>query len=468
MIKNNTDISQEPGSKPGSKLGYIIFVMIFAGIGGILYGYDIGVINGVLLFITRDIPMDDVQIGLIVGAILIPSAIAIIITGKLADWFGRKKMLIVSAIVFLISVWMLVEANTYNMVLYSRWLQGLAVGVITIVVPLYLAETIPTHLRGRGVGLFQLFLTAGILLGTMANYLLAGTKDWRLMFATAAIPALILLIGAFFLPNSPRWLLLKGQKDKALKVLSLMNPFNIALQECEHICEVIEADNKKLGKSWNQFFVALTKRQFLIPFLIVIAVSILNQTTGINSILQFVAVIMANSGASKGASALVGANIITGFNFLITIIALFLVDKLGRKILLGCGTGLIVFSLVYTGFIYLLVPAGSLKVILVVIGLVGYIIGFGFGPGVCVWLVLSELLPSQIRSFGMGIGLCLNSLISGIMATFFLSIAHHIGYNGLFWVCAGFTVLYFLVAVFAIPETKNKSLEDIEESFVAH
>ena len=322
MVKNNTDISQEPGSK----LGYIIFVMIFAGIGGILYGYDIGVINGVLLFITRDIPMDDVQIGLIVGAILIPSAIAIIITGKLADWFGRKKMLIVSAIVFLISVWMLVEANTYQMVLYSRWLQGLAVGVITIVVPLYLAETIPTHLRGRGVGLFQLFLTAGILLGTMANYLLAGTKDWRLMFATAAIPALILLIGAFFLPNSPRWLLLNGKKDKALKVLSLMNPFNIAQQECEHICGVIEADNKKLGKSWDQFFVALTKRQFLIPFLIVLAVAILNQTTGINSILQFVAVIIANSGASKGASALVGANIITGFNFLITIIALFLVD----------------------------------------------------------------------------------------------------------------------------------------------
>ena len=461
MIEKNVESSKDQSYK----LGYIIFVMIFAGIGGALYGYDIGVINGVLLFITKDIPMDDIQMGMIVGAILIPSAAAIIITGKLADWFGRKKMLIISAIVFLISVWMLVEAQTYHMVLYSRWLQGLAVGVITIVVPLYLAETIPSHLRGRGVGIFQLFLTAGILLGTLVNYLLAGTQDWRLMFGTAAIPAAVLLVGAFFLPNSPRWLLLKGKKDKALEVLSLMNPLSIARQECEHISSVINADNNKIGKSWNQFFIALTRREFLVPFLIVIAVAILNQTTGINSILQYAAVIMENSGAQKGTSALLGANIITGFNFLITIIALCLVDKLGRKVLLGCGTALIVISLIYSGFVYLLVPAGSLKVTLVTIGLIGYIVGFGFGPGVCVWLVLSELLPAQIRSLGMGIGLCLNSLISGIMATFFLLIAKHIGYSGLFWVCAWFTFIYLILAVFIIPETKNKSLEDIEEYF---
>ncbi len=464
MVENNTDIPKDSGYK----LGYIIFVMIFAGIGGALYGYDLGVINGVLLFITKDIPMDASQIGWVVASMLIASVPAIFITGKLADWFGRKKMLIVSAVVFLISVWMLVEANTYHMVLYSRWLQGLAVGVIIIVVPLYLAETIPAHLRGRGVGLFQLFLTAGILLGTLVNYLLAGTQDWRLMFGTAAVPAVVLLIGAFFLPNSPRWLLLKGKKDKALEVLSLMNPLSIARQECEHISSVISADNKKIGRSWNQFFIALTRREFLVPFLIVIAVAVLNQTTGINSILQYAAVIMENSGAQKSTSALLGANIITGFNFLITIIALSLVDKLGRKVLLGFGTGLVVISLVYSGFVYLLVPAGSLKVTLVLIGLIGYIVGFGIGPGVCVWLVLSELLPAQIRSFGMGIGLCLNSLISGLMAAYFLPIAQNIGYSGVFWICAGFTVFYFILAVFIIPETKNKSLEDIEEYFVAH
>ena len=178
-------------------------------------------------------------------------------------------MIIFASIIFLISVWLLVIANSYHMVLYSRVLQGLAVGIVSIVIPLYLAEIIPARLRGRGVGLFQLFLTSGILLGTLVNYWLESSENWRLMFGLAAVPALVLLFGALFLPNSPRWLMLKNKKDQALKVLNKMNSSSDAKIEFETMSKIIEQDKKKLGKSWSKFFKSLLERKFLLPLLLV-------------------------------------------------------------------------------------------------------------------------------------------------------------------------------------------------------
>lgn len=353
------------------------------------------------------------------------------------------------------------------MVLYSRVLQGLAVGIVSIVIPLYLAEIIPARLRGRGVGLFQLFLTSGILLGTLVNYWLESSENWRLMFGLAAVPALVLLFGALFLPNSPRWLMLKNKKDQALKVLNKMNSSSDAKIEFETMSKIIEQDKKKLGKSWSKFFKSLLERKFLLPLLIVIAVAFLTQTTGINSILQYSAMILSDSqgGKAAAASSLLGTNMVTGMNVFVTCIALLLVDKLGRKCLLITGLIILVIALVYCGFVYNFMPEGDLKAKLLVAGLVAYIIGFGIGPGIVVWLLLSELLPLQIRSCGMGIALCFNAATGGTLATVFLVCTKYIGFGGMFWVFGGFSALYLLLALLVIPETKNKTLEQIEQDF---
>jgi MFS transporter, SP family, galactose:H+ symporter len=442
------------------------FIMFIAGMGGVLYGYDIGIINGVLLFITSDIPMNNLQLGIIVGAVLIPSALATIVTGKLADWFGRRLMMQIASLVFLISVIFLVLSNSYHMLLYSRWLQGLSVGIVVIVVPLYLAEIMPVHLRGRGVGVFQLLLTFGILLGTFINYLLADTHDWKLMFATSAVPAIILFIGCFFIPKSPRWLLMKGHSEKALKSLKYLNPIEKANSERDSINNHLIQDNAEIGVGFTSFLRALGRRHFLVPFLIVICVAILGQTTGINSILQYSAIILSHAGLSSDSGALLGTNLITAVNFIVTFIALCLVDRIGRKFLLIIGTALVTASLIYCGCIYAFCPLGDTKAILLMIGLVVYIIGFAIGPGACIFIILSELLPSNIRSLGMGIAICLNSLVGGVFASYFLFFVGHIGYSGVFWVCAVLTFIYFLIVAFILPETKNKSLEEIEESFI--
>lgn len=441
-------------------------LMIIASIGGVLYGYDIGIINGVLLFIKHDIPMTDIQLGLIVGAVILPSAIAIIIAGKLADWLGRRSMIRIASLIFMVSVICVVLSNSYEMVLYSRWLQGLAVGILTIVVPLYLAESVPSHLRGRGVGMFQLFLTGGILLGAIVNYFLVPTHNWRLMFGTALVPAIILFIGCFFIPKSPRWLLMKGYKDKAIGVLSLLNPTGVAKSECENIVSAIKRDTEEVGAGFFAFISAMRIKHFLLPFLISIVISILTQATGINSILQYSAVILSKAGLSTDSAALLGTNFIVGINFIVTIVSLVLVDKLGRKFILGLGTAVICLALCYCGFIFYFYPYGDTKAILLMIGLVFYVIGFSIGPGVCVFIVLSELMPSHIRSLGLGMALCLNSLIGGLLSSYFLFFARNIGYSTIFWICSGFALIYFLIAIFIIPETKNQSLEEIENNFI--
>ena len=457
----------------GTKTGYTkkhniasVMLMIIASIGGVLYGYDIGIINGVLLLITDDIPMTNLQLGLIVGAVILPSAIAIIISGKLADWFGRKIMLIMASLIFMVSVLCIISSDSYESILYSRWLQGLSVGILIIVVPLYIAESVPSHLRGRGVGMFQLFLTGGILLGAFVNYFLEPMHNWRLMFGTALIPAIILFIGCFFIPKSPRWLLMKGYKEKALKVLSSLNPESIAKSECSNILAAIKRDSKEVGVGFFAFFIAMKVKHFLIPFLIAIFVSVLTQATGINSLLQYSAVILSKAGLKSDSGALLGTNFIVGVNFVITIVSLILVDKVGRKFILSLGTAIITLALCYNGFIYYFVPFGELKAFLLIMGIIVYVVGFAIGPGVCVFIILSEIMPSNIRSLGMGIALCLNSVVGGLLSSYFLYFYQKIGFAAIFWICSGLTMVYFLITVFYIPETKNKTLEEIENSFI--
>ncbi|MDF2940043.1 MAG: sugar transporter [Gammaproteobacteria bacterium] len=436
-------------------------LILIAAIGGILYGYDIGIIAGALLFIERDIAMSPQQMSFLVAAVLGGGAFATLVTGPLSDWLGRRFMLLSSSIIFLIGVFSVAFAHSYTVLLLGRITQGIGVGIITIAVPLYMAESVPSHLRGRGISAFQMMLTVGILLASLVDLYFTTKGSWRGMFLSAAIPGLIMLVGASSLQDSPRWLTMKGHHEKALSVLKKTRPDHVAHAEWEQIKQSLSNYKNHLTGTKQSLF----QKRYAVPLVIVFAVAILGQLTGINSILQFSAVILKQAGLESNISAMLGSTAITGLNFLVTVIALGLIDKVGRKALLSIGTCGVVCALTYSALVFGFAAPGPMKGYLLLVGVLGFIFFFAIGPGVVVWLILSELLPSRIRSTGMAVALFLNSLTSTLLASVFLDLVSWVGYIGVFGLCAACSFIYFLLAIFIIPETKNKTLEEIEHYF---
>jgi len=443
---------------------FTFFIMIFAGTGGILYGYDLGIIAGALLFIKKHIHITDTQVSFIVAAVLGGGSFATLVSGKLADWFGRKNMIIFASLIFLAGIFLVTFAKNYNEILFGRLTQGIGVGIVTIIIPLYLAELMPAHIRGRAITTFQLLLTAGILLATLVGLYFTPTGNWRAMFISAGIPGIILLFGCFLLPKSPRWLFLKGKIKQAKKVLEKTRP----TQEADKELEIMQNILARTQKHRSALEGSLWQKHFILPLFIVLTIACLQQLTGINSILQFSPLILKSAGLSSNVIDMFGSNCITGLNFVITIIALLLIDKVGRKILLCLGTAGITIGLAFSGCIYFFMVTSILKGWLLLIGLLVFIMTYAIGPGVVIWLILSELLPARVRSNGMALGLFLNSLVSTLLASVYMPLMHRIGYAGIFWLCAFFTLIYFFMAYFMVPETKDKTLEQIEQHFIKH
>lgn len=443
---------------------FAFFIAFFAGIGGILYGYDIGVISGALVFMKTNLHLNTAELSTIVAAVLGGGAIATLITGPLADFYGRRTMINIAGGVFIVGVLLLIFSDSYATAMVGRLVQGIGVGIITIIIPLYLTEAAPSSIRGRSVTIFQLFLTGGILLAFVVDLLFVRSGNWRAMFACVLVPAVILFIGSFFLTRSPRWLYSKGLHKEARHAL-----------ERSHTAEEVEYDMHEMSKldlnksniSISAFLKHLAKKQYLTPFLIALSIACLNQLTGINSILQFSTLMLKNSGLSSTTVSMLGSVGVGLINFLTTIVALYLIDKVGRKILLSIGTAGSALALFYSGIICFL-PNDTTKGILLIVGLLVFIFAYAIGPGVVVWLALSELLPMSVRSKGMAMCLFVNSLVSAILASLFLGIAHHAGFEAVFFLCAVCTLIYFYVAAFLLPETKNQTLEEIEERFVQH
>jgi sugar porter (SP) family MFS transporter len=363
---------------------------------------------------------------------------------------------------FIIGILILVSSHTFLGILSGRLIEGIGVGIITITIPLYLAESAPASIRGSGVTAFQLFLTGGILVAYLIALLFAHSQNWRGMFLCSLIPASLLFIGSLLIIESPRWLFFKGKIEKAAKALKRSR----SLQEAEHDLAMM----KTLHAEKEQTVAAgikekLLQKHYVIPFMIAFAVGVLNQLTGINVFLQLCTLILKHSGLQSNVISMLGSAGIGLVNFIVTLIAVFLVDRIGRKPLLILGTSGIVLALFSLGLVDFLLNPGKLQGYLTIIGFLIFIASFAIGPGVVVWLVLSELLPMSIRGKGMAICLFANSLTSVILASVFLNLTKIIGYSGVFWMCGAATLIYLLIGIFLVPETKNKSLEEIEQYF---
>ncbi len=437
---------------------FLLWMAGLVSVGGILYGYDMGVISGALLFIKNSIPMTDQQIGWIVGAVLGGGLFGTLLAGPVGDYYGRRFLIAFSAVVFIVGIGFVLLAKTFLMIFGARLLLGTAVGMVAVAVPLYVAEMVPSQDRGKYITFFQLLLTFGIVLAYFVDLIFTPTGNWRAMFAILLIPSVILLIGILLLPETPRWLLANNKAEKARHILGKIRH---NAKEVEHEMQAISASLHQAQGSWQDFF----SRQFLGPASIAVLIAIFNQLTGINSFLQYAPLILKNAGMSSNEVTMLGSVGIGALNFIFTIVAITLIDSLGRRPLLLVGVFGVMVAEIYLGVVTHFFADSTYSGILALIGLLLFIMFFAIGPGVVVWLAISELFPTKIRGKGIAFCLFFNSLAATVLSVYFLPLVDFIGMGSTYWLFALFTLLYFLVAYFFLPETKARSLEEIQLGF---
>ncbi len=429
----------------------LLFWIIFcSSLGGILYGYDLGVFSGTIFFIQKDLGLTTSQIGVLGGMVFIGGLIGTMVTGYLSDKFGRRTMIIAGAALFVLGiVGLLLKPNFYHM-LYARIVLGTAVGVVSVAVPSYLSEIAPARIRGRSVTIFQLFLTAGILLAYVMDTLLTHSGSWRSMYAISLFPAGLLLVTMLFLPESPRWFASKGQVKKALNILKRIRP----LAEAEAEMAGILKSPYKMRAHWRDLF----RRELAFPLVLTLLIAILNQLTAINSILLYAPEIFRQAGFHSHTSDMEGSVLIGLINFIGTIIGTLIIDKVGRRSLLMFGT----LGVTLSYFFLALTMHWHWPSFCSLAGLLTFIFCFAVGPGSMVWLIMTELLPSNIRGKGLALALFANSLTSWGVSTIFLQMKANIGLIHTYLIFGFFTFFYFILALKYLPETKKKSLEQIQ------
>ena len=628
---------------------YNKYLLFIAGLGGLLYGIDVGVIAGALPYLQATTPYTAAQLSFVVAAVLLGSVLSSLFAGSLADIFGRKWMMIVSGVCFVLSVPVICIPTGFEWLVAGRILQGAAAGFIGVVVPLYLAECLPADKRGFGTGMFQFMLTVGLVFaavvgicfashvetvaetGTAADVFAAKEFAWRAIFWACAVPGLVFSVGALAISDSPRWLFRRKKFEAALAALTRSRGPEAAKTEFDEMgtADKAEADAEKVVADKPKD--SLLQKKYIVPFVLAVVILACNQATGINSVLAYIVDVLKQAGL-EGALANSGDLIVKLLNMVMTLVAMFLVDRLGRKALLTIGTSGIILGLLGVAFLFLNserkmdsvafnpadyvdtytvyskspnptvttvndktgesktvtgettmvhhiadvhaeftpetimkltgattfeptqvkivftengdinfkyivvhpapekpaatasaeevkawerqmetwrseltftkkvesepvefktsevaapaapkkaegAPLFELKSIsvgpvpssgngwLVTIFFAIFISTYAIGPGVCVWLALSELMPNRIRSMGMSIALLINQGVSTVIAGAFLSVVAHWGYSTIFFFCAGCTVIYWITAVFFLPETKGRTLEEIEAYF---
>jgi len=581
------------------------YLLLIAGLGGLLYGIDVGIIAGALPYLESTASaawkLDAQQISFVVAAVLLGSVLSSLFAGALADLVGRKPVMIASGALFVASIPVIALADGYTPLLLGRLLQGVSGGLIGVVVPLYLAECLGAHNRGKGTGIFQLLLTIGLVVAALiglyharnvdaaaaaarllqdeaarvAHVFAAKDRAWRQIFWMSISPGIAFTLGSLWLSESPRWLVSRGRNKDALAALQKTRSVQVA----QHELDEMQAAALAASPEGNNHKDRLLQRKYVFPFVLACVILACNQATGINSILAYVVNIL-NQGGLPGSIANWGDVLIKLINAAMTVAAVALVDRKGRKFLLMLGSGGIVVSLALTGMMFLsaenqrvdvtaavaggattdsfsftfdaaaaakmpvgVPPQQALQLTVVseygpftdiqtrrsndlavlpinvtrdqvvkqdsVIGaffrklylnpfadpalgmqaplhiqkvlvgpvpstthgwlvaacIFGFVAFFAIGPGVCVWLALSELMPTRIRSNGMSVALLVNQFVSTVIAAVFLPTVGRFGYAAMFFFWAGATVIYFLTAAFVLPETKGKTLEEIEAHF---
>jgi MFS transporter, SP family, sugar:H+ symporter len=449
-VSNAASAAEGRGST--SKLVYF-----FGALGGMLFGYDTGVISGAILFISPDLGLTPFLEGLVVASLLLGAAIGAACAGPLSDRLGRRNLILIAAVTFSVGAIGAGLAPGVGTLVLFRIVLGLAVGAAALIVPLYLSEIAPTEIRGAISSLNQLMITVGILLAFIVNALLANSEAWRWMLGLAVIPSLILLVGMYFMPETPRWLVSRGRENEARDVLMRSRSEEEAENEIREIKEVEREEEGGL-----QELLAPWVRPALI---VAIGLAVFQQIIGINTIIYYAPTTLKNVG--YGDAAAIYANLIIGtINVLMTLVAIRFIDRVGRKpLLLGGLVGMIV-SLTVLGLSTLLLSEPSSPTdtvaIITLLCLAGFIISFAATWGPTVWVVLPEILPLRIRGTAMGVAIFLHWIANFIVSQTFPSLLAALGPGIPFLGYAVIGVLAFAFVRAFVTETKGRSLEQIE------
>lgn len=440
---------------------WLYVVAIVASLGGLLSGFDTGVISGALLFINQTWDLSDYTQGFLVSSVLIGAVIGAGTNGILADMFGRKKIIIATAVIFIVgSILCALAPNIYVLIL-SRILVGLAVGIVNFIVPLYLSEVAPKQMRGTLVSLYQWAITAGILFSYVINGAFASAVyNWRWMLFAGVVPGIILLVGMSFLGDTPRWLVSKNRDEEAKKIYRKIEPSenaDVAVAEIKETLKTEGGSDKKIRfKKW-----------MIMPFVVGIGIMFAQICTGINTIIYYAPTIFKIAGFDSNANAIYATAGIGLINFLMTIIAIFFTDKLGRKPLLYVGLTGVMLSLLGLGcaFHFASVLGASLKWVAVG-SLAFYIICFAFSLGPVGWIIVSEVFPLKIRGLAMSLCTVANFAFNFFVVGSFPVLINRVGGAYTFWMFAFVSLLCIIFVYFFVPETKGISLEQIESNWI--
>jgi SP family arabinose:H+ symporter-like MFS transporter len=435
---------------------YVILISIVGALGGLLFGFDTAVISGTLNFIQPYFGLTEAGLGWTVSSLLFGCIAGVFVAGKTGDHYGRKKILMLAAMLFFISAVGSASSHSLSCFIAARVLGGLAVGVASILSPMYIAELSPAKHRGTLVSLNQLAIVIGILVAFFTNYLLVdtGEDNWRWMLLVMTVPSVLLFFSLFFVPESPRWLVARKQNDTALKVLLKTSGQEFAYTELKEIEQTLKIQQES------------TYRDLLAPKIkplvfIGIILTIFQQITGINTIMYYAPKIFANVGQSND-SALLQTIAIGGTNLFFTLVAMALIDRYGRKFLILIGSAGMSLTLAGLSILYFLNQTSSAMVLILILG---YIAFFAASLGPAVWVLATELFPNRLRSKGMSIAVVALWIACTIVTIVFPIMLEKLSGGITFLIFAVTCVASFLYVWKYVPETKGKSLEKLEKEF---
>ncbi len=426
-----------------------------AALGGLLFGYDIGIVSGAILFIKNDFSLTPALEGLVVSSILIGAAIGAGVSGALGDRLGRRRLVLVAAVIFAVGAIGMAFSPSIAVLVAFRVFAGLAVGAASALVPTYISEIAPTEIRGSLSSMFQLAITIGILLAYGVSFALAGAGAWRWMLGLAAVPATLLFIGMYLVPETPRWLIKNEYMERAREVLRRSQGREDVEQEVKEIQEVEREESQTGARELLSPWVR--------PMLIVgLGLAMLQQFSGINTIIYYAPTIIKSTGLGASASILatVGIGVV---NVAFTFVAIWLIDKLGRKKLLLYGLTGMTIGTIILGLGFILPSLSGIVSWITLASMLLYIASFAASFGPIVWVMLPEIFPLQIRGSAAGVCSTSNWVANFIVAQSFPILIAALGNTPVFWGLGVICILSMVFIYFIVPETKGRSLEQIEE-----
>jgi len=457
VTARNSKIAIAGATGKGARFVYL--AAAFAALGGLLFGYDTGVISGALIFIKKEFALSIFEQELIVSIVLAGAIVGAFSGGRLSDRFGRRATLLATSVVFIAGAIFCAAATSIAALVIGRIVVGLGIGLACTTVPIYISEVAPPEARGWQVSLFQLAITIGILGAYLVDFAYAKTEAWRWMLGLAVIPGVILGVGMLFLPESPRWLAKYLHPEAARAVLVRIRGTNNVDSEFRDIIGSLEQAEEH-GR-WADLLSPTVR-----PALVVgIGLAIFQQITGINTVIYYAPTIILTAGIPSAAGAILATAVIGLVNVIMTIVAMWLIDRVGRRPLLLVGIAGMTVCLGILGAAFRMQAETSTVAWVAVITLMAYVAFFAISLGPIFWLLIAEIYPLQIRGLAEGTAAGSNWIFNLVVSITFLSLVQAVGPSWTFWLYGVLSIAAFVFSYYMVPETKRRTLEEIEQGW---